>query len=102
MIFKIIIIKKTFRSGIHQLLRITIRENIRKHSESSSTQESSWVWDSSKTKTVPVSHRVRTSFYAVPDGVEPGWNLEDETCVRQVSNNYVEMINCMIIFLVNF
>ena len=51
---------------------------------------------------VPLYKWVRTSFYAVSDGVGPDGDLKDETCARQVPNYYVEMINCMITFLVNF
>ena len=50
------------RLAIHQLFRITIRDNIRKHSETSSKRESSWGWDFSKTKTRDTDAILSPSF----------------------------------------
>ena len=68
-----------------------------------------WGWDFPKTKT-PDTDVILTPSYPQSESIvlcgprrrQPGWDLEDETCVRQKSNYYVEMTNCMITFLVNF
>ena len=72
------------------------RDNITKHSESSSKQESSWGWDFPKTKTRDTDVILSPSYpqsesivLCGPRRRRPGWDLGDETCVRQVSNYYV-------------
>ena len=94
MIFKIKF--NAVRLAIHPLLRITIRDNIRKHSECSSKQESSWGLRISQTKTLDTDVILSPSYpqsesivLRGPRRRRLGWDLEDETYVRQASNYYV-------------